>query len=282
MTKADNSETQRISGWTPPRAPGGTEHATTGAGPGPHRLDGPPPVRSGRPLLVLAAATGLAVIGYGIAAVVVIGTDSARTPERALPAPEWVPGQATPPVSVLPSPPAESAVPTREIRTVRVESTARPGRGPASPTSAAGTSPAADPAFTVGRTVGVGVTGLTGHRLRNRDFVARIEADSAAGGPSGRFVVRQGLADARCVSFESAEFPGFHLRHRNYVLLVERAEPSALYRADATFCPEASAGGYALRSVNFPNHRLVRADGLVRLVEVPAGQATVFRALAPI
>ncbi|GIE81895.1 hypothetical protein Aph02nite_78450 [Actinoplanes philippinensis] len=278
MTKADNSETVRIDGWIPPYAPG----RTYGAAAGPGHPDGSPPRRSGRPLLVLAAATGLAVIAYGIAAAVVLGTESPRLPEHALPGAEWSPGLATPPVSVLPSPPAEAVVPTREIREAGVTSTTRPGHGAATPSRTASPSPSADPAFIVGRTVGIGVTGLSGQRLRNHDFVARVEADSAAKGPSGRFTVRQGLADARCVSFESAEFPGFYLRHRNYVLLLERADPSALYLSDATFCPEASGGGFALRSVNFPDHRLVVADGSVRLVRTPAGQATTFRALPPL
>jgi hypothetical protein len=291
MTKADNSETQRIGGWTPPRATGGTEYASTAAGPqlyGPGGLPsqpgGPPSTRlSRRPLLALIAATALAALGYGIAAIVVLGDDPPRQPEFALPAvpaPAFgAPASASPPVSLLPAPPTGAAPPTRGIRTVGTGTT-RPGS--ASPSRTATSAPPADPAFIVGRTVGIGVTGLTGYRLRNRDFIARIEADSTAQGPSGRFVVRPGLADAGCLSFESAEYPGFHLRHRNYVLLLERSDASGLYRSDATFCPEASGGGYALRSVNFPDHHLLQADGLVRLVRSTAVQATPFRALPPI
>ncbi|BEL03028.1 hypothetical protein Q0Z83_012190 [Actinoplanes sichuanensis] len=294
MTKADNSETLRIGGWIPPYATGGTEPATTPAGPDGRHVAGLPtqpvpivqplPARSRRPLLVLAGATALAVLGYGIAAVVVSGDEPPRAPEFALPAPPLAsPAVATPPVSLLPSPPEGEVLPTRDIRNVRVETSTRPTPTSAVPSRApATTAPTPDPAFTVGRTVGVGVTGLDGQRLRNRDFVARIEADSAAKGLSGRFVVRQGLADAGCLSFESAEHPGFHLRHRNYVLLVERAEPTALYLSDATFCPVSSGGGFALRSVNYPDHHLIVAAGQVRLVRSTAAQATPFRALAPI
>jgi hypothetical protein len=300
MTKADNSETQRIGGWTPPRAPGGTEYASTAAGPYPHGPGGspsqpggqiPPSTRlSRRPLLALVAATALATLGYGIAAIVVLGDDPPRQPEFAMPPAIGAPAAASAPVSVLPVAPtgaAPPALPTQGIRTGGAGTGTRPG-GSASasasvtPSGTATTTPASDPAFTVGSSVGIGVTGLTGYRLRNRDFVARLEADSTAQGPSGRFQVRQGLAGAGCLSFESAEYPGFYLRHRNYVLMVERSDFSTLYRSDATFCPQASAGGFALRSVNFPDHHLVQADGLVRLVRSAATQATPFRALPPI
>ncbi|MEV4282038.1 AbfB domain-containing protein [Actinoplanes xinjiangensis] len=292
MTKADNSETQRIGGWVPPRAPGGTEYASTAAGPQPRGAGGPvsqlggpipPSTRlSSRPVLALVAATALATLGYGIAAIVVLGDDPPRQPEFALPAQSTrSPAAASPPVSVFPAPPGGAAPPSRDIRRVSAGTTTRPGSGSPTPGRTAST-PATDPAFTVGRTVGVGVTGLTGYRLRNRDFVARIEADSTARGLSGHFLVRQGLADAGCVSFESAEHPGFYLRHRNYVLLLERYDASGLYRSDATFCPQASGGGFALRSVNFPDHHLIGADGLVRLVRSTAAQATPFRALPPI
>jgi hypothetical protein len=242
----------------------------------------PPPGPSRRPALVLVGATAVAVLGYGIAAIVVLGEEPPQQPVYVLPAPpRESPVAETPPVSLLPPPPTGSAVPTRGIRKVRVEPTTRPGRKSATSRTATA-SPAPDPAFIAGRTVGVGVTGLTGYRLRSRDFVARLESDDTAPGSSGRFAVRQGLADTRCVSFESAEHPGFYLRHRNFVLLVEKTEPTALFRYDATFCPEASAGGFALRSVNYPDHYLVLSDGLVRLVPTPAAQATPFRALPPI
>ncbi|GIE34525.1 hypothetical protein Ait01nite_075700 [Actinoplanes italicus] len=242
----------------------------------------PPPRPSRRPVLMLVGATALAVLGYGVAAIVVLGEEPSQPPVFAQPPPpRSSPAVETPPVSLLPAPPTEPAEPTRDVEGVRAEGTGRPGRGTATPSRTAA-SPVPDPAFTVGRTVGVGMAGVNGYRLRNRDFVARIEADGTAKGPSGRFTVRQGLGDGRCVSFESAEFPGFYLRHRNYVLLVERAEQNDLFRYDATFCPVASAGGFALRSVNFPDHHLIHADGLVRLVPSAPVQATVFRALPPI
>jgi hypothetical protein len=251
------------------------------------KADNLEPVPAGptrRPALALVGATALAVLGYGIAAIVVLGEEPPQQPRYVLPAPPTLasPAAETAPVSLLPAPPSGSAVPTRDIRKVRDETPSRAGRNSATSRTAT-TPPTPDPAFIAGRTVGIGVTGLTGYRLRNRDFAARIEADDTARGPSGRFIVRQGLADTRCVSFESAEYPGFHLRHRDFVLLVERTESTALFRYDATFCPEASAGGFALRSANYPDHHLVvSGDGLVRLVPSTAAQANAFRALPPI
>lgn len=290
MTKADNSETLRVGGWIPPYAPGGSEPASStpwpgppGRSPRPGQPAGPSPRRSRRPLAVLAGATAAAVLGYGIAAVVVFGGEPEPRPEFALPpTPSWTLDPASPPVSVLPPAPTGEAVASPDIRKVRGGSIKPATRGTATPSRSATTSPAPDPVFTVGRTVGIGLAGLSGHRVRNRDFVARVEAVGAADALSSRFEVRRGLADAGCISFESAEHPGFYLRHRNYVLLLERADATTLYLNDATFCPVATGGGFALRSANYPGHHLVHADGLVRLVQSAPAQATVFRALPPI
>jgi YVTN family beta-propeller protein len=74
-----------------------------------------------------------------------------------------------------------------------------------------------------------------------------------------QFVVRDGLADANCVSFESVKQPGQLLRHQAYRLKLGVADGSDLFKNDATFCPEAGldGAGVTLRSKNFPD-RVVR------------------------
>ncbi|MEU4625840.1 AbfB domain-containing protein [Actinoplanes sp. NPDC023801] len=293
MTEADNSETQRVGVWIPPYAHGATEHTHSSTPGRPRRLPGAPPVApapggSGAgvprsPLLALVAATAFAVLCYGIVAVTMLD------PGSPLPAPQFRPvppgqalGPASPPVSVLPESPSGPAVATSGVRKVRGDRVGQAGTAAAAPSRAASSSPPFDPAFTPGRTVGIGPVDRPGQRIRNRDFVARVEDVSAAGGTDARFTVRRGLAVASCVSFESVSHPGFYLRHRNFVLLLERAETGALYLHDATFCPVPVGGaGFALRSVNYPDHHLARSGDAVRLLQATPAQATAFRAVAP-
>ncbi|HEY8945120.1 MAG TPA: AbfB domain-containing protein, partial [Polyangiaceae bacterium] len=76
---------------------------------------------------------------------------------------------------------------------------------------------------------------------------------SAADLLSAQFIVRDGFNDSRCVSLESAQTPGRWLRHYGYRLQLGTDDGSALFDADATFCPEAglSGTGITLRSTNF-------------------------------
>lgn len=73
------------------------------------------------------------------------------------------------------------------------------------------------------------------------------------------WIVRTGLAAASCVSFESKNYPGDYLRHQNYQLYRQHNDGSALFAADATFCPQTgkSGQGVSLASANFPD-RFVR------------------------
>ncbi|MEV4461315.1 alpha-L-arabinofuranosidase B [Microbispora sp. NPDC049633] len=73
------------------------------------------------------------------------------------------------------------------------------------------------------------------------------------------WIVRSGLASGSCVSFESRNYPGDYLRHQNYQLYRQRDDGSALFAADATFCPQAgkSGQGTSFASYNFPT-RFIR------------------------
>lgn len=75
---------------------------------------------------------------------------------------------------------------------------------------------------------------------------------------SAQFVVRDGLSNSNCVSFESATTAGQFLRHQNYRLRLAANDNGALFKADATFCPEPGLAGegISLRSANFPTHAL--------------------------
>jgi hypothetical protein len=97
-------------------------------------------------------------------------------------------------------------------------------------------------------------------------------------------VVRRGLADAGCVSFESSNYPGRFLRHRDFEIRLDRAERSRLFAADATFCPvtRGHAGVVALRSVNYPERFLTESRSRLRLTRAAAGTATRFVVRPPL
>ncbi|MDR8412265.1 alpha-L-arabinofuranosidase B [Nonomuraea sp. 3-1Str] len=72
------------------------------------------------------------------------------------------------------------------------------------------------------------------------------------------WIVRSGLANSSCVSFESKNYPGDYLRHQNYQLYRQHNDDSSLFAADATFCPQSgkSGQGTSFASANFPDRFL--------------------------
>ncbi len=69
------------------------------------------------------------------------------------------------------------------------------------------------------------------------------------------WVVRAGLANSSCISFESANVSGSYLRHQNFHLYLQPNDGSSLFSQDATFCPTTgnSGQGYSFQSVNYPS-----------------------------
>lgn len=89
----------------------------------------------------------------------------------------------------------------------------------------------------------------------NLAVVKPLDGGSAA---TGQLIVRDGLADAACVSMEVAAQPGKYLRHAGYRLQLGTNDGSDLFKNDATFCAEtgSTAGSVRLRSKNFPTYLL--------------------------
>ncbi|WP_433360475.1 AbfB domain-containing protein [Actinoplanes sp. CA-142083] len=132
----------------------------------------------------------------------------------------------------------------------------------------------------IGATVGLSPAGRAELRLRHRDFVGRIDrigsGSSALERADSRFVVRKGLGRDGCVSLESVNYPGYFLRHRNFILRLEqpgrwdRRGGSELFERDATFCtsPTSDGSAFILESINYPNRALsLHDDGVVGLDE---------------
>ncbi|MFF5158247.1 AbfB domain-containing protein [Streptomyces sp. NPDC000348] len=82
-----------------------------------------------------------------------------------------------------------------------------------------------------------------------------------------------GLADSTCSSFESRNYPGEYLRHRDHRVYKEGGSGD-LFRADATFCPVRGAnGGVRLSAHNFPGQYLRHYNGELWLA-TPGGTHT--------
>lgn len=238
---------------------------------------GPFPAPS--PSAVIAIGVVLALLA--MAAVIAIGRRHDQKPAQRSAAP-WVvpPGtqEPQPPIPLLsdpPSPPPAAAASGDRRPATR--------HSPPAPTRSR---PATRLLPTPGTRLSLLATGTTDLRLRHQDFRMRLATVGPGSPGSARadatFVLRRGLADERCVSLESVNFPGRFMRHQNFVLLLQPLESSRLFAADATFCPRAvgTEADFLLRSVNFPDRYLTSDGRRMLLSPVPAGSAQSFRAAA--
>ncbi|HEU5470925.1 MAG TPA: family 43 glycosylhydrolase [Actinophytocola sp.] len=78
------------------------------------------------------------------------------------------------------------------------------------------------------------LAGSTDRFVRHFSFRARIDANVTTLADS-QFRIVSGLSGAGTISLESANFPGYFLRHRNFELWLDRNDGSALFRGDASF-----------------------------------------------
>jgi hypothetical protein len=84
-------------------------------------------------------------------------------------------------------------------------------------------------------------------------------SSSATDKANASWIVRAGLANSSCVSFESRNTAGSFLRHQNFQLFMHANDNSSLFRSDATFCPQGGMNGQgnSFASSNFPT-RFIR------------------------
>jgi hypothetical protein len=179
----------------------------------------------------------------------------------------------TAPVRVIPAATSESPAPPSPVASRR----SAPRRTP-SPSVAA---PVVD--LNVGDTVGLEVWGKPGVRVRHRDFLGRADPISSTSSALDRadatFRVRAGLGDDGCVSLESVNYPGSFLRHRDFVVHLDRRDGSGPFDQDATFCPQPVRDGSAvtLESVNFPGRAVTLHGDATLHLDVSSGTAFVVR-----
>jgi len=285
MPDHDDRNDLRLGSWLPPYRGGATS--------GDDRL----PVLSPYPRLALPAAPpphrvrrvliacGVAVAA-GVAGVLTLLPDQEDPPapvaERMVfPTP---PGPSLP-VSVMPAPTSASATPApTATRTGEVADDEPATKRPAPTGVTRPVSPAPVVNLIAGSTVGLEVTGLNGFRVRHRNFLGRAERITAASSRldrlDSRFVVRTGLSRSSCVSLESVNYPGYFLRHRDFVIHLDRRDRSQLFTRDATFCATPARGGnaFVLESVNYPAKAISLHRDLSLHLDDGAGTAFVVRA----
>ncbi len=104
-------------------------------------------------------------------------------------------------------------------------------------------------------------------RHQNGNVVTSVvsSSSSALDKSDATWTVRQGLASSGCVSFESRNYPGYFMRHYNYILYRQQNDGSAQFAADATFCPQSgqAGGGTSFASYNYPSRYLRHYNNVV-------------------
>jgi hypothetical protein len=85
--------------------------------------------------------------------------------------------------------------------------------------------------------------------------IAQITSSSTATlKADATWIVRAGLSNSSCVSFESANRSGQYLRHYGFQLYLQSSDGGAQFAQDATFCsqPGNSGQGQSFQSANYP------------------------------
>ncbi|GIF14535.1 AbfB domain-containing protein [Actinoplanes teichomyceticus] len=287
MPEDDTRSRLRVGGWVPPYSPdarcsaprvGPTTPATFSPAPPPGF---PGWSRRGGPLRRRAALTAVAVATLAVAALSAAALRGDPPPGD----PAFVAGAVPPapppaqPVIIAPSS-SSTPAPTGSAPTSRPAATPASHRRTSKPTRA-WPAPSRATALTLraGSTVALTLADDPGQRVRHRDLLGRIDAVGPSPGGIDRadssFTVRAGLGNSGCVSFESVNFPGYFLRHENFIIKLHRPDGSQLFRQDATFCPIRirSGAALALRSLNFPERFVAAFRGELRLRESAAGTA---------
>ena len=99
--------------------------------------------------------------------------------------------------------------------------------------------------------------GFTNRYIRHIDGVVNTNVVTANSGDllkrDATWKTVRGLADANCYSFESLNYPGEFLRHKNFRVLREPNNNTDIFRKDATWCanPGLAGVGAAFESLNF-------------------------------
>ncbi|WP_432176534.1 AbfB domain-containing protein [Streptomyces sp. Tue6028] len=126
----------------------------------------------------------------------------------------------------------------------------------------------------VHKSLRVTTPGYTDRYVRHKDSLGFTEAVDS-GSPDllkndATWKIVPGLADSSCYSFESRNYPGEYLRHRDFRVRKDPGDGSALFKSDATWCAVQGSGGVRLMASNFPGQYL-RHIGAELWLATPGG-----------
>jgi hypothetical protein len=97
-------------------------------------------------------------------------------------------------------------------------------------------------------------------RHQNGNVITSVisSSSSALDKSDATWTVRQGLASSSCFSFESRNYPGYFMRHQNFVVYRQQNDGSSLFASDATFCAQTGKSGSntSFASYNYPTRFL--------------------------
>jgi hypothetical protein len=89
------------------------------------------------------------------------------------------------------------------------------------------------------------------------------------------WIVRPGLNNSNCISFETNNGSGDYIRHSGFQLYLEPNDGTALFANDATFCPRAGNSGsnYSFMSYNY-SYKYIRHYNFIGYVASDGGSNT--------
>ncbi|KAH8723757.1 alpha-L-arabinofuranosidase B [Phaeosphaeriaceae sp. PMI808] len=122
------------------------------------------------------------------------------------------------------------------------------------------TSLTSGPALAVGSSISLRATSAccTARYLAHSGSTVNTQVVSSSSSTSlkqqASWIVRAGLGNSACLSFESKDTAGSYLRHFNFVLQLNPNDGSKQFREDATFCPQAGLNGQgnSIRAWGYP------------------------------
>ena len=96
------------------------------------------------------------------------------------------------------------------------------------------------------------------HFIRHRNFFGEItRINSSLDEKDATFKIVPGLANSRCVSFVSLNYPGYYLRYQNYRIKLHKKHDDTLFKKDVTFkivSGLADSSCVSFESYNYPGY----------------------------
>ncbi len=109
------------------------------------------------------------------------------------------------------------------------------------------------------------------HFVRHRDFLGEITTISSdLDKKDATFKIVSGLADSKCISFESINYPKYYLRHEDFRVKLNEYSDDELFKKDATFKKVeglAKTSGASFESYNYPGYYIRQKDSHLYIEE---------------